>query len=134
MTAKTFRLLMWGYMLLVVLAGALVGALFPGVPVWAFLLGGLVLGGGLLFVSVRILRRSDLILRDERTRRNSERAMAWAFRLGIWAEIAGIAVLDAVPFPGPSGLLLSRGLLVVLVFQYLSFLAFNVFLSRKDLA
>lgn len=60
--------------------------------------------------------------------------MAWAFRLGIWAEIAGIAVLDAVPFPGPSGLLLSRGLLVVLVFQYLSFLAFNVFLSRKDLA
>ncbi len=132
MTAKTFRILMWGYMLFVVLAGTLVGALYPDVPVWAFMLGGLILGGGLLFVSIRILRKNDLVLRDERTRRNTERAMAWAFRLGIWAEIAGLAVLDAVPFPG--GLLLSRGLLAVLVFQYLSFLAFNVFLSRKDLA
>jgi uncharacterized membrane protein len=126
-------MLTWGYMLLVVLAGSFVGALFPGVPVWAFMLGGLVLGGGLLVVSVGILKRNDLILKDERTRGNSERAMAWAFRFGIWVEILGIAILDAVPSLGSNGLLLSRGLTAVLVLQYLSFLAFHVFLSRRDL-
>lgn len=134
MTAKTFRTLARGYMLLIVLAATLVGALFPGLPVWAFLLGGSALGGVLYFVSLRTLRKNDLILTDERTRRNTEKAMAWSFRLGIWAEIVGIAVLDALPALGPNGSLLSRGLIAVLALQYLTFLAFRAVLGRRDLA
>ncbi len=134
MTERTFRVLTWGYMLLVILAAGIVGALVPTVPTWAFLAGGLFLGGILLQVSLRIRKRNRLILKDERTRGNAERAMAWAFRLGIWAEIVGIAVVDAVLSPGPGKILLSRALVAVLVFQYLVFLAVYLLLNRKDLA
>ena len=132
MTAKNFRILMWEYMLLVVLAGGILGALVPAVPTWAFLAGGLALGVVMLFVAARILKRNDLILKDERTRRNSEKAMAWAYRAGIWAAIAAVALIDAVPGPGRVGSVVSRTLIVVLAAQYALFLVFYFILNRRD--
>ncbi len=132
MTERTFRVFQWSYMLIVVLAASVVGALFPAVPTWAFLAAGLVLGALLLFLAVRILKRNDLVLKDERTRRNSERAAFLAYRIFVWASIAAIVVLDCVPGLGRGRLVVSRTLIAVLVFQYVFFMAFYFFLNRRD--
>lgn len=134
MTAKTFRILIWGYMLLVVLAGGILGALVPGIPIWAFIVGGLALGSVLLLLGIRSLKRNDLILKDERTRRNSERAMAWAYRIGTWAAIAAVALIDAVPGLDSDWTTVSRTLVVVLAVQYALFLVFYLILNRRDAA
>ncbi len=132
MTNKTFRILTWGYMLLVVLAGGVVGALVPTIPTWAFIAGGLALGLALLFLAARILKRNDLILKDERTRRNSERAMAWAYRIGTWAAIAAVALIDGLPGLDRDWTIVGRTLIVILAAQYALFLSLYLVLNRRD--
>lgn len=134
MTEKTFRFLTWGYMLLVVLAGGVVGARVSAVPTWAFIAGGLALGIALRVPVSRILKRNDLILKDERTRRNAEKAMAWAYRVGTWAAIAAVALIDAVPGLGRGWGIAGRTLIVVLAAQYALFLVFYLALNRRDAA
>lgn len=131
MTKKQFYLWSYGGMGLIIIPALVVGYCFPAIPGIVYALSGLAAGIALIAVLRLSLKKSTLILSDERTKGNRDYAAAFTFHVLLYANSAAIIALGCLPNPSGSRRIVIGTLCVFLLAQMAVFYAVFAIRSRK---
>ena len=132
MTAKAFHAMTLGMTALVIAAFFVLDRLVPGIPSWVYALGGLALGAIVLAAVQGMVKKSRLVLSDERTERNFKDAASTTYRVSLFAMMAFVFTVFSIPSLSPEWLVAARAVLVVMLFQAYLTLALFAIKSRRS--
>jgi len=132
MTQRSFHVMTLGMTALVIAAFFVLDAFVPGIPSWAYALGGVALGAIVLAVAKGMVKKSRLVLSDERTERNFKDAASATYRVSLFAMVIFVFTVFSIPSLPAEWFIAGRAVLVVMIFQAYFFLALFAIKSRRN--
>ncbi|MFA6504457.1 MAG: hypothetical protein WCT14_00070 [Treponemataceae bacterium] len=132
MTRKKFYLFSYGVMALLLVASLVAGQLFPFVPSYAYALIGLAVGIVLFLILKTSIKKSNLILSDERTQGNYDFAAAFTYRVMLFGSILFISIIGSIPRIPIEWIIASRTVIVFMLVQLVVFYVVYAIRCRKS--
>ena len=132
MTQRSFHVMTLGMTALIIAGFFVLDGFVPGIPSWAYALGGVALGAIVLAVAKGMVKKSRLVLSDERTERNFKDAASTTYRVSLFAMMIFVFTIFSIPSLPAEWLIAGRAVLVVMIFQAYLFLALFAIKSRRS--